>query len=263
VTVRPYAVPTVHVLVPNPDRPLIQSRAMRRAILYAIDRQMILRRGLLAGQDLAGCEVLSGPLPRGPAGEPYAYGYDEKVEPRPYEPGTALVLARMAVEESQAEAESAKLPELVLVHPASPVARAACQSIARQLENIGLTIVLREEIATPPAADDHDLRYAELAIRDPAVDVWRVLGPHGVAGTCSPAMLAALRSLEASASRSEAAANLHAIHRLAASELPVIPLWQLTEHFAFHTSVQGLGERPATLYENVEQWQVQSRTASE
>ena len=264
VSVGAYAVPTLHVLIPNPNRPLIGARTMRRAILYAIDREAILRRGLLAGEELAGCEVLSGPLPRGAAGDSYAYGYDDKVGVRPYEPGTAVVLARMAIDEAAAGgAASGAAPTLALVHPASPVARAACQSIVRQLEAIGLAITLREQQPNDSEGDDYDLRYAELTIREPAVDVWRVLGPHGTAGTCSPAMLAALRSVEASASRSEAAESLHAVHRLAAAELPVIPLWQIIEHHAHDQSVQGLGERPVTLYQFVEQWHAELRTPTE
>ncbi|MCI0356952.1 MAG: hypothetical protein L0211_00510, partial [Planctomycetaceae bacterium] len=110
-----------------------------------------------------------------------------------------------------------------------------------------------------PALADCDLLYAELAIREPIVDAWRVLGPAGLAGSCTPAMLLALRQVEAAPNKQEAAAKLQALHRLAVAELPVIPLWQLAEHFAVHASVQGAAETPGSLYEGVEKWQAELR----
>jgi hypothetical protein len=76
-------------------------------------------------------------------------------------------------------------------------------------------------------------------------------------------MLASLRSLDAAPTKSDAAIKLQAIHRLAAAELPVIPLWQIAEHLAIHTSVLGVGDRPAALYENVEQWVAEPRIPTE
>jgi hypothetical protein len=262
ISVRRYAAPTVHVLVPNPSRPLVQSRAIRRAILYGIDRQGTLRRGLIGGQELAGCEVVSGPFPRGTASERFAYAYDLKIEPRPYEPGTGLVLAQMAAGEVLGPGQAAG--PLVLGYPADPVARAACQSIARQLKVLNLPVTLKE--AKPgelPALADCDLLYAELSIHEPVVDAWRLLGPGGLTGSCSPAMLLALRQVEAATSRQEAAEKLKDVHRIAAIELPVIPLWQLAEHFAVHASVQGVADRPGSLYEGVENWQAALRVPSE
>ena len=133
-----------------------------------------------------------------------------------------------------------------------------------QLKLLNLPVTLKE--AKPgelPALADCDLLYAELSIHEPTVDAWRVLGPVGLAGSCSPAMLHALRQVEAAPSRQEAAEPLQAVHRLAAIELPVIPLWQLTEHFAVHASVQGVAERPDSLYEGVENWQAELRVPSE
>jgi hypothetical protein len=262
VSVRRYAAPTVHVLVPNLARPLMASRTMRRAILYGIDRQGILQRGLIGGQEQPGCDVVSGPFPRGAAGERFSYAYDAAVEPRPYEPGTGLVLAQLAA--SEALGANKSVPPLVLGYPAEPVARAACQSIARQLKLLNLTVMLKE--AKPgelPLVSDCDLVYAELVVDEPVVDVWRILGPGGLSGACSPAMLHALRQAEASAGRPEAADKLKAVHRLAAAELPVIPLWQIAEHFAVHPSVQGVADRPGSLYEGVENWQAALRVPSE
>jgi ABC-type transport system substrate-binding protein len=211
---------------------------------------------------LPACDLVSGPFPRGAAGDRFSYGYEAKVEPRPYEPGTGLLLAQLAIDEALGANKTA--PPLVLAYPAEPVARAACQSIARQLKLLNLQVTLKE--ANPgelPALADCDLLYAELTIREPVVDALRVLGPRGIAGTCSPAMLLALRQVEAAPNKQEAAAKLQAVHRLAAAELPVIPLWQLAEHFAVHASVQNVSERPGSLYEGVEKWQAELRVPAE
>jgi len=45
------------------------------------------------------------------------------------------------------------------------------------------------------------------------------------------------------------------VHRVAYDDVSVVPLWQLTEYVAYHKSLRGVGARPATLYQRVEQWQ--------
>ncbi len=245
-----YAVPSLHLLVPNPNKSLTASRKFRRAVLYATDREAILRRGLLDGQSINGCEVVSGPFPRGIAtGDAYGLGYNKQIEPRPYDPGLALALIKLAEEEAGGAAGP-----LTLAHAAEPIARVACQSLARQLELVGLKIALAEVAAGSPRGDA-DLVYITLVCTDPAADVWRLLGPGGAAGSCSPAMLAELRLLEKSDPQA-AAGQLQSIHRLAAAELPLIPLWQLAEHYAVHSSLAGVGQRSASLYENVSRWHV-------
>jgi hypothetical protein len=76
-------------------------------------------------------------------------------------------------------------------------------------------------------------------------------------------MLQALRAVERAEDDAAKAAALQGVHRLAAAELPVIPLWQLAEHFAHQTSVSGIGEQPATLYQNKPAWQATLRVPTE
>jgi ABC-type transport system substrate-binding protein len=152
---------------------------------------------------------------------------------------------------------------LVLTHPPAPVARVACQSIASQLAVVGLTVDLREERADAAGSDDWDLRYYAAPLANPAGEIQHWLGPEGAAQPCSAAMLQALRGLEAAADKDQQAAALKSIHRLAASELPVIPLWQLVDHFAFHESVRGIGAPRSGLYENVPRWQTEWRALPE
>ena len=150
----------------------------------------------------------------------------------------------------------------MLAHPAGDVPRTACQSIARQLAAVGIPVTLRE-ISDDKGGGDADLTYVELPVHEPLVDAWRLLGPGGIAGPPSPAMLAALRKLEEAGDMAAAAIRLKEIHALAAAELPVIPLWQLVDYFAHHASVKGIGRRPASLYQDIHQWQVEFTLPSE
>jgi ABC-type transport system substrate-binding protein len=265
VAVGRYALPMVHVLVPNSARPLAANRTLKRAILYGIDRESILRRSLLGGQAIAGCDIVSGPFPRPESKtDPRGYAYNEEVAVRPYDPGLSLALvAAQQPAAADATASATKPPPLVLAHPAGEVPRVACQSIARQLEAVGIAVSLRELAAGQSPGDDYDLLYAELPMDEPLVDVRRLFGPGGALGGTSPAMLAALRELEQAADLLQASQKLHEIHALAAAELPVIPLWQLVDHFAYHASVKGIGQRPVSLYQNIEQWQVELRLPTE
>ena len=100
-----------------------------------------------------------------------------------------------------------------------------------------------------------DLVYAELTVCEPAIDARRILGEDGLAGGCSPYVTLALRELGLASDWNQARARLREIHRLVHDEAGVIPLWQLSEHFAHHESVQGATGPAAYLYENVHQWQ--------
>ncbi len=262
IAIRPYGSPTVHLLVPNPGRPIAASRTLRRAVLYGTDRTGTLRRSFSGGGDLPGCTVISGPLPHRGAGNASAAGYDTNIPAAPYQPLTAMMLARLAAEELPGD-PAGKL-SLKIAHPRDPQIERACQSIARQLRTIGIEVALAPE---PVAEGDFDLRYTELRLSDPAHDLGRLFGPGGMAETANPALLAAIASAQEAASKEstaeEQAAQLKRVHQLAAAELPVIPLWQLTDHFAVHSSIQAVAEQPAALYEQIDAWQVAPRLPSE
>ena len=55
--------------------------------------------------------------------------------------------------------------------------------------------------------------------------------------------------------------RLRDIHRLAHSEVTIIPLWQLSDYFAHVRELDGLGDSPVTLYQHVEAWQATSQTS--
>jgi hypothetical protein len=307
ITVEKYRLPTIHVLIPNFKKPLLQSREFRRAISYGIDAENIVRDLLLGGQEQPGFRTLSGPFPAGVSfNDPVGYAYNGDIQPRPYEPRLASLLAaaaRSALAKLEADRKAAKEaaevkanakndpaektrpahkddesenrnsssepenpenskeseqpppPPLVLAHPADPIARLACQSIKLQLDQVGIPVKLAEFATESPSPKlDYDLLYAELAVWEPIVDARRLLGAEGVAGQSSGLMTLALEELARSQNWNEARAQLNEIHRLAHFDLPLLPLWQTVNYFAYRKSIEGIGTTPVSLYQNVSAW---------
>ncbi len=263
VRVGTYRLPTVHVLLPNTKRPLLATREFRRALCYGIDRAWIVKSVLLGGHERAGFEVLSGPFPIGQShSDPVRYAYNSQITPRPYSPRLAAILAAVgwasaAGRDAEPNADLTAIPELTLAHPADPVARLACQSIKQQLGRLGIRVKLREYTADQLLAGDvdYDLRYAELAMWEPVVDAGRLLGADGLAGAgASSYLLASLRRLNDATNWRDVRSRLSEIHEIAHHDLPVIPLWQTMDYFAYRSTVAGIGDTPITLYQDVDHW---------
>jgi ABC-type transport system substrate-binding protein/Flp pilus assembly protein TadD len=264
VVVEPYAMPLVHCLVPNLARPLVGSRTFRRALVCGIDRKAILD-AITGGKKQPGCQLISGPFAPGVSrDDPLYYAYDHSVDPRRYDPPLAIGLAQVAFREL-AEAKPTKgqplktMPVLVLAYPADAIARLAAGAIKKQLALLGIPVDLRELPAGAPAGldDKIDLLYAELAMWEPVVDARRLLDRDGLAGSCSPYVSLALKQLDEAADWPAVGLKLRAIHQLAHSEVAVVPLWQLTDFYAYRQRLSGIGPRPLTLYQHVEFWKAQ------
>ncbi len=271
---------TVHVLIPNMSRPLPAAREFRRALCYGLQRERIVRQILLGGTPRSGFQVLTGPFPVGVSlSDPIRYAYNNQLVARPFEPRLAAILATVAwsnvlqtkkkkgsqEEEEEEEIDIPPLPELVLAHPTDPLARIACQSIQLQLKRVGILVRLRpfepKELLHSDESLEYDFRYAELAMWEPVTDARRLLGPDGLAGCQSPMLHSALRQLEEAINWKDVRARLTEIHDIAYHDLPVVPLWQTVNHFAYRESLHGIGERPVTLYQNVDQWELSTGEA--
>lgn len=140
----------------------------------------------------------------------------------------------------------------------------AVRQIQRHLKSAGIQIELRELGPEVPdrIPEDVDLLYAELAMWEPIVDAERLLGEDGLLGEASPYMRQALLQLRRSVDWPTVGEQLRDIHRLAHSEVTIIPLWQMSDYFAHVSDLEGLGDSPVTLYQYVEEWQPNSQNAS-
>ncbi len=260
-----YKLPTVHALIPNLKRPLLAKREFRRALCFGIDRKWIVDKILLGGNSMQGFQAISGPFPAGASlNDPIRYGYNDQITVRPFEPRLATILATVAWAKVQnptgkdkSKATSTDLPELILAYPNDPVARVACQVIQAQLVRENIPVKLREFSAEELASGkvEFDLRYAEITVGEPVTDARTLVGSTGVAGDIqSPYLDAALRDLDAASNWKDVRARLAKLHEIASHELPIIPLWQTINYFAYRGSVHGIEESPIALYQNIEQW---------
>ncbi|NMC19776.1 MAG: hypothetical protein GYA33_05085 [Thermogutta sp.] len=264
--IREYAAPLVHMLIPNLSRPLPADRDFRRALLLGTDRERILRM-LLDGRSEEGCRVVSGPFPVGvKRADPLGYAYDDGIEPRPYQPTTALALLQVAAAQARdaARKQGRPMPEgnaLILCLPPHEIAREACREIARQWRLLGLEVRLIE--ARPgdstPASEAWDVMYVEAAVWEPVGDVFRLFSLPMFDGRLSPYVALSLDRLTEAADWPETSARLRAVHRAVHDDVAILPLYQLADYFAIRKGIEAVPPRPAVLYQDVEQWRVVPR----
>ena len=136
--------------------------------------------------------------------------------------------------------------------------RTACDLIQQQLGQIGIPIKLAEvdQEALLTDSSDYDLRYVELTIAEPLIDVHALVGRAGTANPGSPSMRSALRDLDSASTWRHVRERLGEFHRIAHNDLPLIPLWQTTNHFAYRTELEGIGDDLIHLYQNVADWRL-------
>lgn len=264
VVVENYPLPTVHMLIPCSDHIFLADRNFRRALIYGINREDILRGELLGSQEMPGCRVISGPFPAGvQPNDPLAYAYNEQVIPRTYQPQLANLLIVLATKQMEAAAERKKetppkLEPIRLATPDDDLSRIACEAIKTQWELIGLSVEL---VTLPrgqsmPEPGTADLAYVVAAVWEPTVDARRVLGPAGLAQSRDQFVGLGLRMVEAANNWRDVRDRLHELHGIVNQELPILPLWQVVDSFAYRRDVTGVGRDIVSLYQNVERWRL-------
>ena len=250
--------PAVHLLTFNYRRPALRNRTLRKAIAYAINTRGILETLLPAGPD---GELVSGPFARD------SFAYDESIDPRPFDRTLAWSLA-----ETVRLQRGGQLQRLTLAYPAIEEVRVACEAIRDNLKAAGIEVEIIErsqpdlenEVAN---GRDYDLAYRILRLgeEDPIGEVSRLFcsGVRGSvqelssADVASPWLKQLFVQLENETHWPAVRAGLREVHRLSYDDAAIVPLWQLTEHFAFNSRLRGIEPVQDALYQGVETWEVE------
>ncbi len=261
-----YAIPTVHFLVPNKQKPLPRSRTFRRALLYGLNRSAMLEK--LIGKDgvrTGRGAVLSAPFVKGASlDDPLGYGYDNSIQPRPYEPKLAIALSLLALDQLRNNepgwGNTETMPDIVLARPDNETAEYTTLLIQRQWQAIGITtsIVIYDD-SEPIGQDDNiDFWLVDRIIKEPLVDAAKIFGSTGLCRLPSPYMELALEKLSQALDWPTAGKCLQGIHRLCYEETSVLPLWQIHEHFVYRAGIDNVVADAAILdlYQNIRQWTV-------
>ena len=290
VVVRPYLLPTIHLLVPNYRSEYMKNQFFRKALLYGINRELILREVISGGREISGYTVISGPFPLGSEeNDQVGYAYNDRIPPVEYSlhMGTIAPLVvqnqlRSAAErkirkerrdeirelaEDQIEARinqwldadpTLKFPKLVLAHPATDIAKRASESMQQMWAQCGIEVSLRElpPGQTRPDDEDYDLLYVELTVEEPLVDTRRILGELGFATQVNATIEQLLSELDLAATWSDARETLRDLHQQCAYDLTVLPLWQVVNHYGYRTNIRQVGNELIHVYQNVGDWRI-------
>lgn len=259
-----YALPSTHMLVPVSDDAYLSKDKFRRALLYATNREAMLVGELLNSTNYDDGRLVSGPFPIGSGeADPLAYAYNPKIEPTEYNPQLAKLLVVMAEKEMQAAAEKSgeempKRKKLIVGCPDFEFARVAVQAMIQQWKIVGIEaemLVLPED----PAfiyAENCDLLYLTTTMWEPATDIERLLGGNGIAASDNPFIIQGLTRLRGAKNWREVRLAMQDLHQLVDYHLPVLPLWQITDRFVASRYIEGINDKPLSLFQDVDTWRV-------
>jgi ABC-type transport system substrate-binding protein len=244
----------------------MDDREFRRALLYGINREAILKDEILGGLATSLDRVISGPFPAGESdSDPLAYAYNSSVPEAKYDPRLAKILvllaqAKLTLKASKTKEEAPPLPVIRLGVPNYESARVAGQAILQAWKVIGLDgkLVPYDKM---PAIDDQsiDVLYVSASVWEPVSDAQRLFGVGGAAQSENQYIVQALEALNSARSWKEVRQGCLDLHALVAAHLPILPLWQVTETMAYRTELAGVAKKPLNLYQDVQRWRIQAR----
>ncbi|MFO0949500.1 MAG: ABC transporter substrate-binding protein [Planctomycetota bacterium] len=242
------SLPRMHVIQFNLERRELRHRALRRAMDYAIDRAAICSGvGIVLDERN---RLVTGPLPFG------SFGYNAKVDPRPYDPYLAASLVKGVRKEMQT------LPPLKIAHSGDETSRAACERVVASWKRVGLNVSMVDLDNDPTQSPfDADLLYQSYTVSDPIYDTNTLLTRDNptLAEQGTPWFRQRLVELIDIPNLAAASTLLPEIHRLIHEDAVLLPLGQWTEHFAVGPTVTGVEPSPPSIYHGIVQWNVSLR----
>ena len=253
-----YTQPIIHMIALDGRNPALRNRALRRALSYAADRKVLLEDHVLKHAPTDKDAVADGPFPKG------SYADAAGVKPLESHPWLAKMLVAAARKELGGQPIRLKFE-----YPALAEVKLIAEKLADAFRAAGVEITTTEVLPSRLESELRAGRLFDLAYRivrcdDPVVDAGMLLCPgydapahtNGLASGASPRILQLLLQLERSGEWATARGLAIQIDREARDELPVIPLWQLADHYAWRDRLLGPAASAEGLYQGIETWEI-------
>ena len=254
-----FSTPSVHRIALDGRTAALRNRKLRRALSLAIDRRGLLEEVVLRRPPDDVNLVSDGPFVKG------SFVDAQGVEPFAYNPLLAKGLALAARKEL-----GGNPIRLTLEYPPTAEARAVCPKIAEAFTLIGVEIQLAERNESELEAGLHAGRRFDLAYRSsrpahPLHDAGTLLVPgydaapsaDALASAASARILQLLVQLDRAPETTSARTLALQVDRESRDELPVLPLWQLEDHYAWRSTLRGPLEAADQLYQGIAAWEIE------
>jgi peptide/nickel transport system substrate-binding protein len=252
-----FATPSLHAIALDGRNPALRNRKLRRALSLAIDRKALLEIVLRHPPDEVNA-VADGPFLKG------SFVDAPGVDPLDYNPLLAKGLANAVRKEL-----GGNPIKLTLEYPGTPEARAACPRIAEGYALIGIELKLIERSESELESGLRAGRPFEMAYRSsrpsqPLKDAGPLIVPgydappsaDALASAASPRILQLLIDLDRAPETTSARTLAMQIDRESRDELPILPLWQVEDHYAWRSNLRGPQEAADHLYQGIATWEI-------
>jgi peptide/nickel transport system substrate-binding protein len=249
----------LHIIAVDGRAASLRNRTLRRALSDAIDRATLLATlsGTLSNDPMVG--VLDGPAPRG------SFAQAPGVAELEYHP----ILGRMLAAAARKELELGPIA-LTLDYPRVPDVERVVPRLVEAWKEIGVAVEPRGWDAGTlearlRAGEAFQLAYRIVTVGEPLRDLGPAVCPgydapgsaDALASIASPRIVQLLLRLEQAPEIPTARGLAIELDRACRDELPILPLWQLPEHYAWHTRLTGPPETTPALYQGIETWTIE------
>ncbi len=258
----------IYFLAVNHRRTPLKSQALRRALAFAINREQILDDCFRAG-DKKRHRALNGPYP------PQSWPCNPEVPSELYKLDLAQHIANEAKDKDHVNLDNLTL---TLKYPDNdPAVEKACELIRAQVQEAGIKLELQK---LPPRElrrqvedlQQYDLAYYHWDYPSEAYWLWPLFDPQATGkggqnflGYRNDERLAELFG-QAMIHREPGVVQerTHEIHYRLYEQMPLIPLWQLDTHLAFHNTLTFRDSEakpalpdPLLIFTDVENWKLE------
>lgn len=246
--VRKYVIPETHLLQFHPESVLSRSSELRRALLYALDREEILAEEVLREAPREFGRLTTSPVPT------TSESYSPLV--KPFEPnlrvGLSLALAA-------AKTQGGKLPTLKMIVPPEPGLQPVIDRMIKRWQRIGVEVI----VVDPGSSETQqwDIVYRRVSLTEPLTQLWPLLTMEPTPRVADlqdlPGWLRQeLIRLDLTTNWEDANTILFRLHEHLWQEVFYLPLWELDRYSIARRNISGIPVNPLQSYQDLSSWTV-------